>query len=213
MQNSYRLTDRGKILVAIVIALLVFLLPAGILLFSAMADKPPDNEDLEPSGASPPSVVVTHPTQTTVSPPPNGGGFSPPEATGGPEATDRPGEDGSADSKAPDKPPGSSPIGGNPSDGTLSFLFSTNQQDALDEDTALLLGEFLSFAGNTENSRIAVELPHLSEDAENTIISVIVNAFAARGVPENRLAFVINPESTAEGSFMVHLSYIPHETK
>lgn len=214
MQHGYELTDRGKIIIAVVIALVFFLLPAAIFMFSALADKPPDNLDPEASW-TPPSIVETPPSQTIQSPPPSGGDFSPPEVTIIPPetTTDNPGEDVPEDGNNQVDPPGPGPVGGNPSEGTLSFMFSPNLQETLDEKTASLLGEFLSFSGNTEDSVIAVELPLLSAEAKDNVINAVINAFAERGVPQRRLTFIVNQSGEAGDMFLVSLSYISQDSK
>ena len=238
--RGYQLTERGKILIAVILALLIFVLPSAILAFKALASQPPPpsvDRDSETSGSPPPSTSETPPNGTAESPPPNGGGFNPPEGSGEPDGDNEPGDynrqdggddpgdsddlngnGGSAVSAPPDEhepesPPQSGPIGSNPTAGSLTFSFSPSSQDALDDETVALLREFLASANNTDGSRIAIEIPRLSAEAADKVISATVNAFAAQGVPTQRLEFIAGQRVPAGSSFTVRLSYIWPQSK
>ena len=78
--DGYELTDRGKIAIAVVIAVILIAL-AAILMVKALAARPqqPDEQGPTASGTSPPAIVETTPPEITDSPPPTGGGLVPTE--------------------------------------------------------------------------------------------------------------------------------------
>ena len=186
--NSYELTERGKIIIAVVLVLLLFVLPAVFLAFRAWSRpaEPPDGLDSDASGGKPPTVVETIPPQISESPPPTGGGFSPPDIS-------MPGN-GEAGAKEPTQPPGPEPEpeqpSVDPSEGTLSIFFSPGIQDALAAEMSPMLKTFLNSPKNTPDSLIMVELPLLSSEDKEKTIGVIVSAFTLLGVPAQRLQFV-----------------------
>jgi len=214
--EGYELTDRGKIVVTVVIVVLLLFLPAAILLFTAMASQssqPPDNQDSQAS-VSPPSLPAETPDPPiTESPPPNGGGFNPPDVSR-PNGGGDPGTASSPNGQAPSRPPGSGQSSVNPIEGTLSFLFSPNLQDTLDDETSSMIDEFLSSPKNTINSIIAVKTPQLSFDVSQKFVTIIVDSFAERDVPETRIAYITDPSvPLADGSFEVNLSFISRRPK
>ena len=225
--HRYELTERGIIVVALLLVLPIFIL-AAVLAYSAFFTppaQPPADQGTETSGAPPPSPVESPPSTISESPPPEGGGFNPPEISppqGGidsppdtlpPEVGNSTGEPGTSNGHDPPQPPRFGPTGGNPSEGTLSFLFSPDLQDMLDAETSSMLGEFLRSSGNTDDSLIAIELPQLSDEDSEKIMTIMVGSFAARQIPEQRLAYIMHPGEIATGAFEVHLSFVPHRLK
>ena len=214
--EGYELTDRGKIVITVVLVVLLLFLPAAILLFHAMAGQSsqlPDDQDLQAS-FSPPSISAETPNPPiTESPPPNGGGFNPPEVSQ-PNGDGDPGTTPSQNGQAPSRPPGSGQSSVNPTEGTLSFLFSPNLQSSLDDETSSMLDEFLRSPKNTTNSIIAVKTPQLSLDVSQKFVSIIVDSFAKRDVPETRLAYITDSSvPLADGSFEVDMSFISRRPK
>jgi len=207
--HGYELTERGKILVAVVLVLLLLLIPSAILLYTAMSSQaytPPADQDPKASVSPPPLIMETPPPEISESPPPNGGGFNPPDIS-------PPNGNGSAGSQEPSKPPNLSQPSVDSSAGTLSFFFSPSLYNTIDAETSSMLRVFLSSPKNAPDSQISVEIPKLSdEDAEKTI-SAIVSAFAAFGVRQQRLAFITQPGEAADGLFKVSLSFSAQRTK
>ena len=212
--RSYELTERGKIVIAVIIVLFLIALSA-VLMVKAIANQssaPPDNQDPSASWTPPPSPVETQPVVTD-SPPPNGGGFNPPDT---PSPTDDGGGGESAppgNGRDPTKPPVFGPTGGNPSEGTLSFLFSPDFQEELDDETASLLDALLKSPENTLNSTIAVETLILSENYAEMLMTAVTGAFAAYGVPRHRIAHVLRLSATEDETFEVDLYFIPASEK
>jgi len=239
---NYELTERGKIVIAIVLVLLLLLVPSAILLYTAIANQPPQNHENQnseesknpgkqnpetsdtPGNQSPEasenpedqgseasespsdSIVMTPPPVITQSPPPSGDGLTPVEV----EPTD----DGNGEENdEPYTPPESGPTYSNPSEGLLSFLFSPDKQNALDNETLSMLGDFIKSPKNTSDSAIAVEMPQLSAENAEKLVSAVVNAFTALGVQEQRLAYILHPLEIPQGAFEVHLSFVTQKVK
>ena len=221
--HGYRLTNRGKIIVAVVFALIFFMLPAAILLLYTMTSQPTAKAESGASGTSPPVHIVAPPSVASESPPPNGGGFSPTDGNENTGWKPSPGVSNPVPSpgiSVPEPSPGAlnptppqsfGPVGGNPSDGTLSFSFSPDLQDRLDEETVSQISIFLTSSKNIESNRIAIEIPQLSGEYSEKLISAILRAFAAQKVPEQGLAIIAY--GTVEETLVVYLSYIPYEQK
>jgi len=60
---------------------------------------------------------------------------------------------------------------------------------------------------------IAVEMPMLSGEYAEKLISAMVSAFAVYGVSEQRLAFIAYPAGEVEGAVEVSLSFIASRPK
>ena len=213
--HQYELTERGKIAIAALIVAVLLILSA-LLVVMALANRfgtPPDS-DREPGTTSTSNPSPSEPpSETTNSPPPNGGGFTPPDASppvGNNGSNGNEGQDGQNGAN----PSGVGPTGGNPSEGTLSFSYSPDNQTELDAETVSLLSMLLSSPNNSLNSTIAVETPILPVNHVNSLMASVVGAFAAQGVPEQRIAHAINPSAVAEGEiFEVRLYFIPASEK
>ena len=236
--HQYELTERGKILVAIVLVLLLLLVPSVILLCGAMENQPPTPSGTHGSEASqspPPSFAEISPPIISNSPPPTGGGFSPPDVTTTngtvfiqpdvtptyypPDVTptfippnELPTDGGSVIQETP-KPPDYGPTGGNPSRGTLTFLFSPDKQNTLDAETLSMVDTFIKSPSNTRSSLIRVETPKLSAEDTEKLASAVTKAFTDQGVPESRISYSVNQNEVEEDSFEVNLSYIPRDVK
>jgi len=210
--HGYELTERGKIVVTVVVVVLVFLIPATVLMLTAMANQSSSLYVNQDSGASniPPTSYIEQTPSTR--PPPNGGGLNPidtPMHDGGNGSIEVPLSDGCF----VDDPPEFGPTGGNPSEGTLSFMFSPNLQNSLDPSTKNMMYELVNSAKNTEENVIAVELPQLSDEDVEKTMSAISSAFADLGIPSQRLAYITDQSELTENAFEVHLSFIQHRQK
>ena len=217
MLYQYELTERGKIVIAVVLVLLLLVLPSAYLFIKTVAThsgepietpEPGTSETLPPGANEPPPVI-------SESPPPNGGGFSQTDDTRPNDVNGVNDPDENNPQNGLDEPhlPDLGPSGGNPGEGTLSFFFSPDRQSGLDAETSSMLDEFISSPINTPDSLIAVELPQLSFEDESVVISAVISAFAERGVPENRLSFFSLSSEAVEGVFEIYLSFIHHQSK
>ena len=226
--DGYELTDRGKIAIAVVIAVVLFAL-STILVIKALAARPPQQPDGQGSVAtdvSPPAVADTTPPEITDSPPPNGGGFNPPGAPpavspGFPVETP-PGTSQNVPpspgvtpepSTTPDPAEGIGQSTVDPAGGTLSFHFSPESQHSLDNETTAMLGAFLGSPKNTRDTYVVIEIPQLSDEHTERLVAAIVSAFAAQGVGDQRLSFARKPTETAAGAFEVSIYYLAQQGK
>jgi len=201
--DRYELTDRGKIMLTVILAVLLFFLPAAIMIISAISSQPsgiPDNEDSKASASPPTSSYESPPPVISESPPPSGGGFNPPDNS--------PSTDGQGPS-----PPGSGQSSVDPIEGTLSFFFSLNGYDNLDAVTSSMLDIFLGSPKNIPGSAIAVETPALTYEVSEVFIPFIAGAFASKGVGENRIAYIVDQSVPLADVFEVNLSYISRREK
>ena len=213
--EGYELTDRGKIVITVVLVVLLLFLPAAILLYTAVAGQsaqPPDNPDSQ-TLVIPASRPAENPLPTTTeSPPPNGGGFnpqdvSPPDGSGVQEIT--PPVNGQGSQKHPESGGGIvSAV-----EGTFSFLFSPGLHSKLDTETSSMLDEFLHSPKNRTDSIIAVETPQLKLEVSEKFVSVIAGALSERGVPQQRIAYITNQEVPEADYFEVKMSYISRSPK
>ena len=200
---GYELTERGKIMVAVILVLLLLLIPSAILLYTAMSNEtatPPPDQGSQTSRVLHSSISVTPPNSDAERPPPTGGGFTQPYAL--PMDGDvNPG------GQYPTSPPGLGQPYVDPSEGTLSFFFSPGLQNTIDMETSSMLGIFLSSSKNAPDSLIAVEIPPLSAEHTEKTKSAVVSAFAALGIREQRLSFRTNQDEEASDPFRVNLSF------
>jgi hypothetical protein len=213
--QGYELTERGKILVVVIAAAILFTLSA-VLMIRARANQPMEKANAEPS-ASPPTAHVTTTPAATESPPPSGGGFDDIDITATPtddepkvDETTPPIDNGSngEDVLLPSNGNGANGddeittngqddnhtstelINENSSKGTLTFSFSPDYQNELDSETKTKLVELMRSSNYSQNSVIAVETAPLSSDYSEKLMTAVVNAFAEHGVPDNRISHV-----------------------
>jgi len=203
--GNYELTERGKIIIAVILALLVFVIPSTILVVLAW-DRPPPPPDDPPVTAVPMPLPANDIPTNSDGPLPDGSGFSPddnPENDINKQDSPDPLED------YPCNLPAYEPARVDLSKGTMVFLYWPDQQKVIDDEVLLIIGEFLTSPKNTDNSVILAEIPLLSDDDETTtLISAITDAFAGYGVPLRRLAFAVYQSDTDEPFFKVTLSFI-----
>jgi len=203
--GNYELTERGKIIIAVVLALLVFVIPSTVLVVLAW-DRPPPLPDDLPITAEPIPIPAEDAPKNSDRPLPDGSGFNP---------NDNPEEDNNQQDPAdplkdhPCELPVYEPASVDLSEGTMVFLYWPNQQKTLDDDILLMIGEFLTSPKNTDTSLILAEIPLLSEDDTTTLISAIADAFADYDVTQRKLAYAVYQSETDEPFFEVTLSFIP----
>jgi len=212
--DGYELTERGKIVIALILVLLLLLVPAAILAYKTMENVPSHpngNNDSGASAAVPPPFIESSSPGNIDSPPPSGGGFSNPPDVLSPGISSPdvsfPGGNGSPGGQNSAAPPQSGQVSVNPSEGTLSFSFSQTGQNALDSETISALDAFLSSPKNTQDAIIVVEIPALSDTGAEKLTNAVVSAFVMKGLKEQRLAFVTTPVKTDAESFEVNLYY------
>jgi len=77
------------------------------------------------------------------------------------------------------------------SDGVMKFMFTPSTQTSLDENTIAMLGAFLTSPQNTENAKIAVEIPQLPDAESNIITTAVINALTNFEVPLSKIIFYV----------------------
>ena len=205
--TNYELTERGKIIIAVILVLLLLVLPSTILVVLAWdntpppVNDPPQTSEPEPDPDSDSSVISDRPL-------PDGSGFNPDDTT-----LNENGESGSFD-PAPELPgdvpvymPVYGPVSIDRNEGTMLFLFAPGIQDTLDDKTVSMLGEFVTSPKNTIDTVILIEIPLLPEEDTNTLISAIAEAFAKHGVSQSELAYIVYQTDTDEDAYVVTLSF------
>ena len=220
--HGYELTDRGKILVTIVLVVLLLLVPSVILLYTAMssqAAEPDGSPEAYESGIPPPSAAEPSDIGNTNTPPPTGGGFSQPDispAEGGDGSDGSDGDgNGNGNGDGREVPPaqGAAQPVYDAERGVLSFYFYPEAQETLDDDTASLLRVFLGSAGNAPGSVIAVEIPRSLAGGGEKAILAITGAFAGMGIPEDRLSYATYSDEESEAPQTINLSFIAQTAK
>ena len=228
--QGYELTERGKIAIAIILA--IFLIVLAVILAIRVwngSSSPFDNQNRtseQEQAYTPPEISSTPSPEGNGTPPEdapeNGeqGSFDPPQ-----EPADEPSEDTvqdpseettdstELDEEEPPQEEGQSalPVVAGPSlnrsAGTMSFRFSPSSQDSLDEDTIAMLGDFLDSPANTANSRVVVSIPRLPETETAKIIAAVTDAFAEQGVEQRDLAFTVYSSNSGNASYEIRLSF------
>jgi len=199
--RGYEFTERGKIIIAVLIVILIFVIPSLILAVNAWNNSPPPVEPTRSIAPDPDDIPVI-----SDRPLPSGSGFNPPELseTGN-------GEQGSFDPpiEHPDdesyKESEFGPVNIDSTAGTMSFRFNPDLQNTLDADTTAMLGEFITSPRNTSGAQIAVEMPNLPEEDLSVLIAAVKGAFAVHDIDLEKLAFVNHQSGADERSFEVRL--------
>jgi hypothetical protein len=196
---NYELTERGKIIIAIVLVLLLLVLPSTILAVRAWNTSPPPPVD-DPSHTTDPEPGDDLP-EISNGPLPDGSGLNPldPPEQEPPQAGN---EEHDYD------PPEFGPIDLNLPDGTMLFLFSPEVQEVLDSETISMLSEFVTSPKNTADAQIIAEIPALPEEEASMLIAAINDAFALYGVSHEDLSYVVYQSNEDERSHEVKLSFV-----
>jgi len=214
--RSYKLTDFGKTLIVVLLMVLLFVISVFALTIGSCSRVSPPTDDLPQSSPSPQNGYEITPTPP-ITPNPSPGNVTPSPApdsleTAKPPSTpdpDRNGDDGNGNDIRE-----TGPVGLNIAEGTMSFLFSPQKQDSLDDDTASMLSEFLSSPKNTKDALIQVEMPGLDDDTISVLLSAVTTAFSSYGVPLSDIVYIKNTSEVTEHYFEVKLSYYtPTESK
>ena len=206
--RGYELTDRGKVVIAVILVILIFVIPATILAVRAWASSTPPPEDPRQT-AEPIPLPADAPPEISNGPLPNGSGFNPLDPS-----NQDPSQDINDETDLPDPPqdpplsePEHRPAELNLAEGTMLFIFAPDEQDTLDDQVASMLGEFLTSPHNTLKAKIAVEMPNISEEDTSALISALSDAFAQHGVTQEKLVYAKNQTEPVERFFEVKLSY------
>ena len=210
--NKYEITERGKILFAVVIIGILILFSTSVVLLGYFSAAPPDGPPLI-NGSTP---GEDDPTLSNTPLPTPGSGFDPitpspdptptPTPTPTPDETLPPGGDGDGNGHGGDYPE-FGPVGLNLAEGTMLFIFAPSVQETLDDDTVSMLSEFLTSPKNTPEAKVQVEMPNLTEDDTEHLLVAVSNAFSGYGVKVNEIVYVKNNTEVDGSSFEVSLSF------
>jgi len=229
--KSYELTERGKIIIAVALVILL-VLTSTILAVKAWAGTAPPPDD-PPVTAVPLPATPDDDLPEIPEPLPDGSGSDPLEheddptdnpadaptddpvddpandPVGEPMEQDPPqsenGEDGSSDTPGEQQEFG--PVSLDISKGTMVFIFSPAQQDTLDPETTAMLGEFITSPKNKTDTQVLVEMPGLSQEDATTVISAVTKAFNLYDVTRKDLIFRTFQTDAKGGPFEVMLSF------
>jgi len=237
--KGYEITDRGKIIVAVVLVV-VILTTAVVLAVRALNG---NGSPYNPEG--PPQIVDPGPGDDDPHDDPNGdpingdGPDSPyppgtengeqvtgdppteppvdPNGETGDDPTDEPGGDavdGPGDGPV-QIPPEVGPVSINRTEGTMSFMFAPSVQNTLDSNSSLMLKEFIDSPMNTQDTQLVVEMPHLSESEVTTLIRAITSAFSEYGVAQRDITFLVyQPDTTSDSIvYEVRMSFRQSSTE
>jgi hypothetical protein len=91
--------------------------------------------------------------------------------------------------------------------GTMTFLFTPNLQDTLDSNVDTKLGELLTSLKNTDDAKIAVEIPLLSDTDTAILTTAILNAFNKHDVPLSDIVFFVYQPDTDIQTFEISISF------
>ena len=206
--RGYEFTERGKIIIALVVAIPLFLIAIflGVIAWNN-SQSPPDDPPVHSQ-----APITDENPEISDEPLPDGSGFTPAEP---PEAGN--GELEEPEPETTEEPPHDDieikPVLLNRSEGTMLFWFYPDRGDALDDDAVSMISEFLTSPKNTDDAQIVVEMPQLPEDELSLLIAAVIGAFAQNDIPQEDLAYSIYQADIDmnESSFEVKFYFLPAE--
>jgi len=214
---SYELTERGKIIIAIIVVVLLFLLPSVIFAVKALNSAPPPIDE-------PPQSAAPDPGESPAisdGPLPDGSGFDPTpppdEKDDGQDPYDPTEESVDTPSEEPVEPvepeeqqeevPEFGFVDLDVARGTMKFTFSPDHQIALDEDTISAIADFVTSPRNTARAHISIETPSLLNEDSAIFQTALTDALTQHGVRRDKLVFNANSSSTYDRAFDVILYF------
>ena len=206
--RGYEFTERGKIIIALVVAIPLFLIAIflGVIAWNN-SQSPPDDPPVHSQ-----APITDEDPEISDEPLPDGSGFTPEE----PPETEN-GEHGEFDPETIEEPPHEDfeykPVFIDLSEGTMLFWFYPDLGDVLDDNTIFTINEFLTSPKNTDDAQIVVEMPQLPEEELSMLIAAVINAFAQNDIPQEDLAYSIYQADVdmSESSFEVKFYFLPAE--
>jgi len=176
--QRYSLTERGKLLIAMLIVFFLIIPSIIIVVITATRNSKPDE-------SLPAEISTEHSTDSTVP---------------------SPGQDNQTGSPPPDSSL-EGPISFDLEAGTLTFLFTPEHQTVLDSSTNEKIGELLESPKNTSNAKIAVEIPQLPDEETAKMTTVILNAFLAHDYSINDILFFIYEPQHTTNTYEITVSF------
>jgi len=179
--RGYVLTERGKLLVAMLIVLLIVLPTIIITVWAVSREMPPS----EPTTGSDETVQ-------------NDSSLASPEPVGDP-TSDAP----STSQEAPDN----DTVAFDYSAGTMTFQFAPDSQTELNDSTVAKINELLTSPKNTNDAQIAVEIPQLPDEETAALTNAIITAFADLEVSLSKVVFFVYTPDSGISTFDVNISF------
>ena len=209
---NYELTERGKIIIAVVLVAVLLVLSSIVLSIGTCSGSSPPDDPPQSSEPSP----GEDPTLSNTPLPTPGSGFDPPSIPATPKPTPTP-----TPTPTPSQPPHGNgngngyghdmpefgPVGLNITEGTMQFIFSPSLQETLDEDTVAMLSDFLTSPKNTDDAKVQVEMPNLTEEDTAILLTAVTKAFSTYKLTVDDIVYLKNQNEVSESSFEVMLSY------
>jgi len=225
-KHGYEFTERGKITLALIAVIMLFIIPAVIIAVMAWRNVPaPINNETPPSNITETDSNGTNPNESdpiiSNSPPPTEtDSESEPEENesdnlqehgNGEDYPQDNHESGEATIELPhcDIPEGIEvgPISINRTAGTMSFSFAPEYQNTLDDETMSMISDFITSPRNTPNSKLIIEIPNLPESDSQNLISALVDAFSPYGIRQDNISYVVNQSTYVESTVEVNLTF------
>lgn len=185
MKRNYRyiLTERGKFIIALLVAFIIVLSLLFIAIWALSPNAAPNNMSQGNGGANGSDSNPDNPYSSSQG------------SSGGNSGS------GAADSTL------EGPIAFDLEEGILTFLFTLDAQTAIDDESFSLLGDLMSSPRNIRGSKIAVEIPKLPDEDTATLTSIILNAFADQGVSAHSILFYIYQPELNVRTFTISVSF------
>jgi len=191
-EQKYALTERGRLLIAMII-MFILILPSLIIVFWLFTQNSSSNESNHSSNAVSQNNIDTTDSESAHDTAPdssqaathgdNDGSLSKDQSLSGLRAFD-------IDA------------------GVIKFLFTPDSQTALDDDTTSTIGQLLASPKITNDSKVTVEIPQLSDDKMAIITTAIIDAFNSLNVPLSEIVFfVYEPDPDIE-TYEIRMSII-----
>lgn len=224
-RHGYEFTERGNVAIAIILAVLMFVVPAIILTYRAWngngpyeADSPPQLSAVE---TETPEVVSTTPDSgenanqdsndvddndaNVPSTADSDDEYNDSEAVDSAQNDDADQNDNDTTGAQHEDTPRD--IEMSLSDGTMLFWMSPSDQGPLEPDVISTLGDFMTSPRNTYYTQIIVEIPDLPESEIQPFVSSVINAFAEHSISRNNFSFAPYQVNETAGSFEVRLHF------
>ena len=188
--RGYVLTERGKLLIAMLVVIFLIVPSIIIVVYTSTRNTLPD-ESLNTSNGQHQGVPGTDTTEQN------------------PEGTDETTPAVSNDNTGTVSP-GSSLTGSatlDIDDGKMTFLFAPSLQTTLEDNTSSTIGQLLLSPKNTEDAKIAVEIPQLPDEDTAVLTTVILNAFITHDVSLSDIVFFVYQPESDEEPFEINISF------
>ena len=198
---KYKLTERGNVAIALILAVLIFVVPAIIFMYMAWnggayyADGP-NISMAQPAPETAPDTDDNDTPNNGDDPLQNNNDAYPPDSEdvdnddSDPAVLDDDDQDlNNDDDTAQNDLPGNETISVELNNGTMRFWLSQPSQDIITPDVASAIDDFLTSPRNTYHSQIVVDLPDLPESERVSLVTAITDAFAEHNVAQGDLLF------------------------